>query len=440
MQDSLIKPPTPCPLAYVEKLKPIHEGLSKLYTQAGIPYFIQASLATAGFVTTADIKFRWTTPQAAIENSPKELHFEANKNGYDAATSLHTAIRLGQVLTLASKAFDREVEDQVKPEMDDYKSTLMTGQRQEFEKAYLGCYKEVAKISNQGSDHFTAVVNRTISRGLLPYTDLKHIVPYMPELDSRPSKRKKTYDGEEFIEESIWEPREEKTWKQTMNVFRTTLLMCLAGNPNQTKLKLSKESLDDFYEWIYGEQMLTRQPAPSLKVVMYTERKAWKQISIWVHEGMTLQDSLKKIREDTFFWIMEVYERVGRGKGSGEYADKGREGKGKWDKGKGDKGKGKAWDSALAKGKAKGKAKWNASPSWQSSPQASASSSAAPAAPLKQKTWAKTDPKGKEYCKKHLVYQNCPGQCKRSHNCPIMKQDNTPCNGNHLPGPNCPHY
>ena len=157
----------------------------------------------------------------------------------------------------------------------------MTGQRQELEKAYTGCYKEVAKINHQGSDHFTAVVNRAMSRGMMPYTDLKHIVPYMPDLESKTSSRKKTSSGEDYVEESIWEPKEEKTWKQTMTVFRTTLLMCLAGNPNQVKLKLTKESLDEFYEWIYGDQLMTRTPAPSLKVIMYTERKAWKKISSW---------------------------------------------------------------------------------------------------------------------------------------------------------------
>ena len=232
MQDSLVKPPSPCPAAYAVGVKTIHEGLANIYTKAGIPYFIQASLATAGFTTIGDIKFRWTTPQEAIANSPKELLFENNKNGYDAATSLHTAVRLGQVLTLASKAYDMEVEDQAKPEMDDYKATLMTGQRQELEKAFTSCYREVAKLNHQGSDHFTAVLNRAMARGMMPYTDLKHIVPYMPDLESKASSRKKTSDGEDYVEESIWEPREEKTWKQTMKVFRTTLLMCLACNPN----------------------------------------------------------------------------------------------------------------------------------------------------------------------------------------------------------------
>jgi hypothetical protein len=326
--------------------------------------------------------------------------------------------------------------------MDDYKAALLTGQRQELEKAYLGCYQEVAKINHQGSDHFTAVINRSLARGELVYTDLKHIVPYMPDLDSnKSSTRKKSSDGDSYVEESIWEPSGEKQWKHTMTVFRTTLLMCLAGNPNQTKLKLTKVSLDEFYDWLYGDQMLTRTPAPSLKVVMYTERKAWRKISIMIHEGLTLEAALKRMREDTMFWIMEVYERVNRGKGNGDYTDRSRSpGKGNWDNTKGwdTKGKTKYWDP---KGKSKGKAKWNAAQPWQApAPAASAPPSSPVAAPPKHKTWAKVDPKGKEYCKKHLVHQNCAGKCGRSHNCPIQKADGTPCNATHMPGPLCPHY
>jgi hypothetical protein len=191
-------------------------------------------------------------------NSPAELNFAAGNNGYDAATSLHTSIRLGQLIHLATKADEREADDAVKPEMDDYKAALMTGQRQELEKAYLGCYQEVAKINHQGSDHFTAVINRSLARDELAYTDLKHIVPYMPDMDSnKSSTRKKTPDGDSYVEESIWEPSGEKQWKQTMTVFRTTLLMCLTGNPNQTKLKLTKMSLDEFYDWLYDAALLS---------------------------------------------------------------------------------------------------------------------------------------------------------------------------------------
>jgi hypothetical protein len=173
MADTLVKPPVPCPGVYTAFVETIHDGLSKLYTSTAIPYFIQSNLAKAGFTTVGDLRYRWDTPQEAIKNSSSELDFAAGNNGYDVATTLHTSIRLGQLINLATKADEREAVDSAMPEMYDYKSTLLTGQRQELEKAYLGCYHEVAKINHQGSDHFTAVINRSLARGEPVYTDLK---------------------------------------------------------------------------------------------------------------------------------------------------------------------------------------------------------------------------------------------------------------------------
>jgi hypothetical protein len=227
----------------------------------------------------------------------------------------------------------------------------------------------------------------------------------MPDLDAnKTSTRKKASDGESYLEESIWEPGGEKQWKQTMTVFRTTLLMCLAGNPNQTKLKLTKVSLDDFYEWLYGDQMLTRSRAPSLKVVMYTERKAWRKISIMVHEGLSLEAALKKMRDDSMFWIVEAYERVNQ-RNNGERTNRSRSPGRYWDPpgNKSERGMLKNWDPRV-----NDKVKW-------------------------PKNWATFNPKGREYCKMHLVHYDCPGKCGRSHSCPILRADGAPCNGNHVP-------
>jgi hypothetical protein len=110
----LVKPPEPCPAVYEQHVSKIHEGLAKLFTSCGIPYFIQCTLARAGFCTTGDVKWRWGTPAEAIAKGPTELGFIKDKNGYDAGTSLHTAIRLGQLVELASRSHNREIEDTVK--------------------------------------------------------------------------------------------------------------------------------------------------------------------------------------------------------------------------------------------------------------------------------------------------------------------------------------
>jgi hypothetical protein len=216
-----------------------------------------------------------------------------------------------------------------------------------------------------------------------------------------------------------------KQWKKTLMVFRTTMLMCLAGNPNQAKLKLSKESLHGFYDWIYGNEIMTRSPAPSLKVLMTAERKAWRKISIMLHEGSTLQSAIDDLRHDHMFWLLETYELVDRGKGAGDhFNDRSRsrsrdpyQGGDQWWKPKSN-----PWaPNGLGKGNGKDRRKVREIRQWQGH-------------------WAIYDPNGKMYCKKHLVYQKCQGKCGKSHNCPRFKDDGAACDADHLPGPDCPHH
>ena len=200
MPDALVKPPEPCPAAYEAHVSKIHEGLAKLYTSCSIPHFIQSTLAKAGFCTTGDLKWCWGSPSESIAKGPAELGFTDTKNDYDADTSLHTSIRLGQLVELAAKAHNREIEYTVTPEMNDFTATLMPGKRQELEDAYLSCYKETAEIVHQGSDHLTAVMNRSISKGTVPFVDLNHMVPFMPDLDSiAVSAKKYTCWGKEYM-------------------------------------------------------------------------------------------------------------------------------------------------------------------------------------------------------------------------------------------------
>jgi hypothetical protein len=53
------------------------------------------------------------------------------------------------------------------------------------------------------------------------------------------------------------------------------------------------------------------------------------------------------------------------------------------------------------------------------------------------KNWATATPRGLQYCKDHLLRNKCPGNCGRSHGCPVIK-DGWTCNGNHPPD-QCPN-
>ena len=85
-------------------------------------------------------------------------------------------------------------------------------------------------------------------------------------------------------------------------VFRTTLLMCTASVPQFSNLTITKQELDDWYDWFYGEDIAGRFPPPSEAVLLYAERNAWRKIHDMVHGGMPLSEALKSIKADLLFW------------------------------------------------------------------------------------------------------------------------------------------
>ena len=83
--------------------------------------------------------------------------------------------------------------------------------------------------------------------------------------------------GTPFIHKKItvdgWDREDEEevrshptSWRQLERLhqtFRTTLLMCTAALPQFGRLKVTKEELDDWYAWFYGEDIAGRKPLPS---------------------------------------------------------------------------------------------------------------------------------------------------------------------------------
>ena len=94
-----------------------------------------------------------------------------------------------------------------------------------------------------------------IAAGELGYIQAKHIFMALPEDGERPVKttRKVSVDGWDRAdeEETRPDPRTRRQLERMHTVFRTTLLMCIAGQPQFAHLRLSKETLEEWYEWFY---------------------------------------------------------------------------------------------------------------------------------------------------------------------------------------------
>ena len=99
--------------------------------------------------------------------------------------------------------------------------------------------------------------------------------------------------------------------------------MCTAALPQFGNLRVTKEELDDWYAWFYGEDIAGRKPLASDTTLLFAERNAWRKIHEMVHQGTTLSEALKNIRGDFLFWQREVYEQ---GAGEGEEQEQGTQG------------------------------------------------------------------------------------------------------------------
>ena len=218
-----------------------------------------------------------------------------------------------------------------------------------------------------------------IAKGELGYIPAKHIVSALPEEGERPSSthKKITVDG----------------WDRDLT-FKTTLLF---GN-----LRVTKEELDDWYAWFYGEDIAGRKPPPSDTTLLFAERNAWRKIHEMVHQGTTLSEALKNIRGDFLFWQREVYEHLNRAPEKGKSKSKAP----------------KVWQTQWEKPKKGGKGSWPSGPTRRA--RAARGSPPTPpdsmAVPL-----GFQESQNRAYCRDHHLHNKCSGSCGRSHNCPVRK-------------------
>ena len=224
------------------------------------------------------------------------------------------------------------------------------------------------------------------------------------------------WDREDEVEER-GEPKTRHQLERMHAVFRNTLLMCVLSFPQFGQFDITREDLESWYEWFYGEDIGGRFPPPEDHVLAIAERNAWRKIHEKMHEGDTLKAAMLSVRQDTLFWTREVYEKIktfSRGRPptrtSMDFAPP-QKGKNK------SKGKGKSRGKPGNKGKGK--------PPQQNN-QASRGGH-------KQ---AATDPKGNQFCN-NWMRGRCPGNCGRTHKCNLILATGRICLGDHLPQ-DCP--
>ena len=380
---------------YTDAVAKLHKTARNLMVLKGIPWFIQATLSDEGFVSMEDLATRWDSPDRARETAPGELGFAPNNHHYTDVTSRLIAARMFQVVHAAQRSMGVGAHATSGPgphtpgHCPEPHGLVRAGPAGEGLGGEDQTHQTQAGL--EGSD----------------------------QLMTWKTAKKTTVDGWDW-EDEVEERGEPKTRHQLERmhaVFRNTLLMCVLSFPQFGQFDITREDLESWYEWFYGEDIGGRFPPPEDHVLAIAERNAWRKIHEKMHEGNTLKAAMLSVRQDTLFWTREVYEKIktfSRGRPptrtSMDYAPP-QKGKNK------SKGKGKSRGKPGNKGKGK--------PPQQNN-QASRGGN-------KQ---AATDPKGNQFCK-NWMRGRCPGNCGRTHKCNLILATGRICLGDHLPQ-DCP--
>ncbi|CAE7365451.1 AHNAK, partial [Symbiodinium sp. CCMP2592] len=430
--------PTPelCPDPYKEEVMKIDEHVRLVQ----VPWLVLFVMGKQGFVTAQDWAGRWDEKELRKE-APK-LGFSPGQNGYDEHTCVLTAIRLENAVEQFKLLKKRKMAEVDIHSVEDYKAMIGRGDRQEMRAAYLAKFGTDPEREYEGSDHMLGVLKRVLYRGEFlsgSQLDLNKVVANHPKDGEVKFQKRQSKEDDEWIHEESNRVQSEKQWKRVLMIWRTSLLMVVATCTGPSCIHLTKADLDDFYNFLFGDTIMGREPAPSLGVLMTAERKVWRQVALNMakDETLTISAALKEIQNNSRFWSMEIDEFCLRRHHTGQ--PKGpRKGRGK---GK-DKDKGKVfqqWDYWKGKGKKPGKGKGKSKKEdwrWSTVSEETVEPPPPPTATFARTKaphheWAPKGSDGKEFCKKYHAFNRCPGDCGRSHNCPVILSDGKICEKNH---------
>ena len=292
--DELVAPPQEVPGVYTDAVAKLHKTARNLMVLKGIPWFIQATLSDEGFVSMEDLATRWDSPDRARETAPGELGFAPNNHHYTDVTSRLIAARMFQVVHAAQRSMGvgAHATAGTGPHTpgDTAPNLTVSCERGELERVWEEKTKLTKpKLALQGSDQLVKRQFKLCAGGEIGFIPMKYLVSALPEPGERPWKttKKSTVDGwdrEDEVEER-GEPKTRHQLERMHAVFRNTLLMCVLSFPQFGQFDITREDLESWHEWFYGEDIGGRFPPPEDHVLAIAERNAWRKIHEKMHEG-----------------------------------------------------------------------------------------------------------------------------------------------------------
>ena len=469
--------PDAVPAQYEQGREELEKTAVNVYDTYAIPYSLQVQMAQQGYTTLQDLADRWDTPEKAREKSPKALKFDhANNAAFSEEEEDHLAMRMLQATRRAqqlTKQWTGQTQIQTGGPSTATDAVIMQNTKRATMEARWKTMTglDPPQMDEQGSDQMVKKQWEFCEMGRIGHMDLKHIISNLPDPRQTVQKRKrKSLDGimTEYDEDEAWLPREKHDWEHQIKVYTNNLLMVMFCFPQLKVFDLTKKDVDEWYKFLLGRTIATRTPPPSLDTLMHAERLVWREVEHGMHQGESSKTALRRIQGDSLFWQREVYEKLQKGGGRGNWnqnyrgnykgqnaynqnyynnsgGGRNRTGGGKYNgggknnsggykgksQGKGKKGrfaKGNFKNANKGKGKGKGRGKGKKGKGGKSN--------YSPNKPWPE-NWAKTTKTGQQFCANYL-FRTCPGDCGKSHTCPVTTNGWVCQNPSHNPK-DCPN-
>ena len=90
--------------------------------------------------------------------------------------------------------------------------------------------------------------------------EMRAVVALHPKTGEMKYQKRQSKEDTEWIIEESYGASSEKQWKRMIIIWRTFFLMVVASISSPSTITLSKEELDEFYDFMMGEDVMGRDP------------------------------------------------------------------------------------------------------------------------------------------------------------------------------------
>ena len=244
-QEDLATCPDPRPKHMASAVETLNQDVIVVLKQYRLPWAVMAVLAKQQYRTLDMLADCWPDETTARTESIKDLDLKTDLHHSDEEAKL-TSIRIMQACRSAKQLAKEH--DAAVTNRSDIKADLIITPGQSMKAVYQTKTGTKPKLQHQGATQFLAHLYKEISKGRIGHFELSKIVPYLQD-PTHPTKTRhgQTTDDDGFHKDNVTEFREETqtehAWKNTLEAFKTSLLMCIWANPDKEKRQISLEDL-----------------------------------------------------------------------------------------------------------------------------------------------------------------------------------------------------